>query len=256
MAGRWAAHPLRALTRRQQRRLDSPDGPGVPFHRLDFVIVDVETTGLSPGEASITEIGAVRVRRGRVRDRFTSLVNPGGAIPEQVAAVTGISDAMVASAPSLALVLRRFLDFAGRDCVLTAHNAAFDVGFLTAACDACHFAWPAFPVLDTLDLAHQLLAPDEVPNCKLATLADFFGARTLPCHRALPDALATADVLAALLRRLAAIGVTTLSYGEAGPGLATLGVISEATEALGDTLPATDAWQGGTSGHRDRADPC
>ncbi|HEY5985131.1 MAG TPA: exonuclease domain-containing protein, partial [Streptosporangiaceae bacterium] len=103
----------------------------------------------------------------------------------------------------------------------TAHNAPFDVGFLTAACTSCAVPWPAFQVLDTVELAHQVLVEDEVPDCKLATLAAFFGARTFPRHRALPDALATADVLTALLRRLAASGVTTLS--EAGCGYAVSG---------------------------------
>jgi DNA polymerase-3 subunit epsilon len=182
-------------------------------HRLlaetDFVIVDVETTGWTPGEAQITEIGAVRVRAGQLREQFSSLVNPGSAIPEQVTALTGISDAMVAGAPPLDRVLPAFLAFA-RGGVLTAHNAAFDVGFLTAACRACGLPWPDFPVADTVDLARQVLTEDEVPDCKLSTLAAFFAARTLPEHRALADALATADVLIGLLPRLAAAGVSTV----------------------------------------------
>jgi DNA polymerase-3 subunit epsilon len=107
-------------------------------------------------------------------------------------------------------VLPGFLDFA-RGAVLTAHNAPFDVGFLTAACAASGRRWPAPPVLDTVTLARLLLTGDEVPNCKLATLADFFGAPALPRHRALADARATAAVLAALLDRLPATGVRTLA---------------------------------------------
>lgn len=175
----------------------------------DFVIVDVETTGWTPGEARITEIGAVRVSAGELREQFSSLINPGSAIPAQVTALTGISDAMVADAPSLDRVLPAFLAFA-RGGVLTAHNAAFDVGFLTAACQACDLPWPGFPLVDTVDLARRVLGEDEVPDCKLATLAAFFGARTLPRHRALADALATADVLIGLLPRLAAAGLGTL----------------------------------------------
>ena len=180
------------------------------FDGIDFAIVDVETTGWSPEEASITEIGAVRVCGGQVRAEFTALVNPGQAIPPDIAALTGISNAMVAFAPPITAVLPGFLDFA-RGCVLTAHNAPFDVGFLSAACGACGVAWPACQVLDTVVLAGQVLGEDEVPNRKLSTLASFFGARTLPCHRALADARATADVLAGLLRRLAAAGVRTLA---------------------------------------------
>lgn len=186
-----------------------------PFDEIDFVIVDVETTGWSPGEARITEIGAVKVSAGHLRRQFSSLVNPRSAIPEQVAELTGISDAMVALAPPLERVLPAFLEFA-RGCVLTAHNAPFDVGFLSAACRACDLRWPDFTVVDTVELARRVLGEDEVPDCKLSTLAAFFGARTAPRHRALADALATADVLLGLLPRLAAAGVSTLAEMSAG----------------------------------------
>jgi DNA polymerase-3 subunit epsilon len=201
-----AARASRALVQRLRARTN-------PFAGIDFVIVDVETTGWDPQEATITEIGAVRVSGGQVCGQFSSLINPGGAIPASVAALTGIDDAMVAAAPPLRSVLPRFLAFASGG-VLIAHNAAFDVGFLTAACQSCGLPWPGFRVLDTVELARRVLREDEVPDCKLATLAAFFGARTRPRHRALPDALATAEVLAGLLRRLAAAGISTLA--EAG----------------------------------------
>jgi DNA polymerase-3 subunit epsilon len=180
-----------------------------PFGRAEFAVVDLETTGWAPEDAMITEIGAVLVCGGRVRAQFSSLVRTASAIPEQVTALTGISDAMVASAPPLSAVLAGFLSFA-HGCVLAAHNAPFDVAFLTAACKACDVPWPPFQVLDTVELAHRALGEGEVADCKLATLAAHFGARTRPRHRALPDALATADVLTALLRRLAATGIRTL----------------------------------------------
>ena len=181
-----------------------------PLDEIDFVIVDVETTGWTPGEARITEIGAVRISAGHQLGQFSSLVNPGGAIPERVAALTGITDAMVAAAPPLAEVLPAFLAFA-RGGVLTAHNAPFDVGFLMAACRACGLPWPDVPVVDTVELARWVLGEDEVPNRKLSTLAEFFGAQTTPRHRALADALATGDVLMGLLPRLSAAGVGTLA---------------------------------------------
>jgi DNA polymerase III subunit epsilon len=180
------------------------------FYGIDFAIVDIETTGWSPEESSITEIGAVRVSGGQIREDFSALVNPGRAIPPDIAALTGISDAMVAHAPPIAAVLPGFLDFT-RGRVLIAHNAPFDIGFLSAACGMCGVPWPACQVLDTVVLAGHVLGEDEVPNRKLSTLASFFGARTPPCHRALADARATADVLAGLLRRLAAAGVRTLA---------------------------------------------
>jgi DNA polymerase III epsilon subunit family exonuclease len=186
----------------------APDG-NQPLKEIEFVVVDVETTGWTPGTAQITEIGAVRIRGGKLKGQFTSLVNPGGPIPGRVTELTGITDTMVAAAPPLDRVLPAFLAFASGG-VLTAHNAPFDIAFLTAACRACGLPWPQLPVVDTVDLARRVLGEDEVPNCKLATLAEYFGARTTPSHRALADALATADVLTALLPRLAAAGISTL----------------------------------------------
>ena len=186
-----------------------------PLAELDFVIVDVETTGWLPEEARITEIGAVQVSGGRVQAQFCTLVNPGSPIPADITALTGITDAMVGQAPPISAAMPRFLSFA-RGCVLTAHNAAFDIGFLSAACGACGLPWPACPVLDTVALARLVLGATEVPDCKLRTLENFFGTTTLPCHRALPDALATAEVLLGLLRRLAAAGVRTLAELSSG----------------------------------------
>lgn len=182
---------------------------GVDLTQIEFVIVDVETTGWSPDEARITEIGAVRMRAGRMLGEFTMLVDPGMPVPADIAELTGITSQMVAAAPQPADVLPILLNFAG-DCVLTAHNAAFDLGFLAAACGDCGLSWPNFVVLDTVMLARQLLAADEVPDCKLATLASFFDTPTKPCHRALADARATASVLDALISRLVAQGIRTL----------------------------------------------
>jgi DNA polymerase III subunit epsilon len=172
--------------------------------------VDVETTGWLPEQAMITEIGAVRLRGGQVTAEFSALVNPGGPIPEDIAALTGITDTMVGQAPAMAEVLPGFLAFA-EGGVLAAHNAPFDVGFLTTACRACGIPWPAFAVIDTAVLARLVLGAADVPDCKLATLAAYFAARTEPCHRALADAKATADVLQGLLRLLAEAGARTLA---------------------------------------------
>jgi DNA polymerase III subunit epsilon len=199
--------------------------------RTGFVIVDVETTGWLPDEAGITEIGAVRIGGGQPRAEFSALVNPGHPIPADIVALTGITDTMVSQAPPIGAVLPGFLTFAN-GCVLTAHNAPFDVGFLTAACGASRIAWPDFRVLDTAALARSVLGEAEVPDCKLATLASFFGADTEPRHRALDDAKATADVLQALLGRLAAQGVHTL---------AEISAWAEAGSFAGGTLRATPA---------------
>ena len=190
--------------------LAAPDIAPGRLSDLNFTIVDVETTGWSPDKAGITEIGAVRMRQGTVVAEFTSLVNPGTPVPAPITELTGISDPMLAPAPPAAAVLPGLLAFA-EGSVLAAHNAAFDLRFLTAACAAAGLPWPGFEVLDTVRLArHLMVTPDEVPDCKLGTLADFFGAPAQPSHRALAEARATAVVLGHLLRRLADRDVHTL----------------------------------------------
>lgn len=165
---------------------------------VSLVVVDVETTGWLHEQGEITEIGAVRLTGGQVTGEFSSLVRPHGPIPAGITTLTGITDDMVSRAPQPAAALRAFLAFAS-DSVLVAHNAPFDLAFLTATCAACQITWPPAPVLDTAVLARLLLGPDDVPDCRLGTLAGYFAAKTLPCHRALPDAKATADVLTGLL---------------------------------------------------------
>ncbi|NIZ92536.1 DEDD exonuclease domain-containing protein [Kineococcus rubinsiae] len=182
---------------------------GRPLATTTFVVVDLETTGGSPSEAGITEIGAVKVRGGEVLGEFQTLVRPPSAIPAFVQVLTGITNAMVASAPTVEAVVPSFLEFA-RGAVLVAHNAPYDTGFLRAACARSQIAWPAPEVVDTVVLARHLVLPDEAPDRKLGTLARLFGASTTPDHRALSDARATVDVLHALLGRLGNRGVQTL----------------------------------------------
>ncbi len=177
---------------------------------LDYTVVDVETTGFTPADCGITEIGAVRVHGGQVVAEFASLVNPGTPVPVNIEELTGIGDEMLAQAPPVATVLPGLLAFA-EDSVLAAHNARFDLSFLTAACEGAGLRWPSFAVIDTVQLARYLMVvPDEVPDCKLGTLAEFFGTLVQPSHRALADARATAGILARLIERLASQNVTTL----------------------------------------------
>ena len=210
------AEPERAELERAELERAEPQIAELGFAELEFAVIDLETTGWSPGAAAITEIAAVRVRGGRRQGEFASLVNPGVPIPPGIEDLTGISDWMLAAAPKLPAILPGLLNFAG-GCVLVAHNAPFDIGFLRAACAECGLAWPRFTVLDTVMLARQLMDPDEVPDCKLGTLAGFFRARTAPSHRALADARATADVLGWLIRRLTHHGIRTLDELRAWP---------------------------------------
>ena len=185
------------------------DELGTPLHEVTFVVVDLETTGGSPQDGGITEIGAVKVRGGAPLGEFHTLVNPGAPIPAFIAVLTGITDAMVASAPPIEAVLPSFLEFA-RGGVLVAHNAPFDTGFLRAACHATGHPWPDPPVLDTARLARHVVARDEARDRKLSTLARLFGAAATPDHRALHDARATVDVLHGLIERVGNLGVTSL----------------------------------------------
>jgi DNA polymerase-3 subunit epsilon len=182
---------------------------GTPLADVTFVVVDLETTGGAPVEAGITEIGAVKVRGGKVIGQFATLTNPDIPIPPFVAALTGITDALVASAPKVRAVLPDFLEFA-RDCVLVAHNAPYDVGFLKGACAKHGYPWPESTVVDTARLARVALHRDEVVNCKLSTLAAHFRTTVSPTHRAFDDARATADVLHRLIERVGDLGVGTL----------------------------------------------
>ncbi|MGY1855910.1 DEDD exonuclease domain-containing protein [Modestobacter sp. SYSU DS0290] len=187
----------------------SIDEVGTALSAVTFVVVDLETTGGSPKDNAITEIGAVKVRGGEVVGEFQTLVDPGREIPPYISVLTGITTTMVAAAPRIDAVLPAFLEFA-RGAVLVAHNAPFDLGFLRAACEESGIAWPAAASVDTAVLARRLLTRDEVPNCKLATLAPYFATSTEPCHRALADARATVDVLHGLFERLGPLGITTL----------------------------------------------
>lgn len=196
-----------AATRPLQLGLDDI---GTPLHEVTFVVVDLETTGGSPASAEITEIGAVKVRGGEVLGEFHTLVNPGVPVPPMITVLTGITTAMVVAAPPVTEVMPAFLEFLGRDSVLVAHNARFDVGFLRHATERMDLVWPRPAVVDTVALARRVVTRDEAPNHQLATLAGLFGAAVQPTHRALDDARATVDVLHALLARLAPLGVTHL----------------------------------------------
>jgi DNA polymerase-3 subunit epsilon len=186
------------------------DELGRPLRDITFCVVDLETTGASVrGGAMITEIGAVKVRAGEVLGEFQTLVNPHARIPPFIAVLTGITDSMVASSPSIESALPAFLEFA-QGSVLVAHNAPFDIGFLKHFASAQNRPWPAFEVLDTARLARRVITRDDAPNCKLSSLAVAFGSTTTPNHRALSDARATVDVLHGLMERLGGLGVHTL----------------------------------------------
>src|SRR6266513_778980 len=177
--------------------LADPPGADLPLERATCVVVDLETTGLRPGSSRICEIGAVRVRELELQEEFDLLVDPGMPIGPVVSALTGLRDADLRGAPHPAIAVRRFLEFAG-DAVLVAHNARFDLSFLDRETERLTGARLAGPVVDTVGLARRLLA-GRTPRAGLASLSNFFGTAAQPCHRALPDAQATAEILIQLI---------------------------------------------------------
>jgi DNA polymerase-3 subunit epsilon len=181
---------------------------GVPLATVTFCVVDLETTGGSPVDARITEIGAVKMRGGERLGTFQTLVDPREPIPRTVTHLTGIDDRLVAGAPTIEQVLPAFVEFL-RGAVVVAHNATFDVGFLNVALGRLDYEPLPAPAVCTAKLARRVVWPD-VPNVRLRTLANYFRTRATPVHRALADAEATAEVLQGLLDIAARLGIRSL----------------------------------------------
>jgi DNA polymerase-3 subunit epsilon len=177
--------------------LAEPPGAGLLLEDATYVVVDLETTGLRPGQSGICEIGAVRLRGFEVDEEFETLVDPGIPIAAGASAVTGLRNEHLRGAPRPAEAVRSFLAFAG-DAVLVAHNARFDLAFLDRETELLTGSRIGAPVVDTVRLARRLLA-GRVSSFGLAQLAWFLGTAERPCHRALPDARATSELLLALI---------------------------------------------------------
>lgn len=184
------------------------DDMGTPLSEVTFCIIDFETTGGSSDTDRITEIGAVKYRGGECLGTFQTLVNPGVPIPPYITMLTGITESMVFPAPRMESILGTLVHFIG-DAVIVAHNSRFDMGFLNAALIRDDRDPLDNKVVDTVPLARRLVG-SEVPDCKLGTLASRLRLAHQPSHRALDDALATADLLHLLLERAAGYGVLGL----------------------------------------------
>jgi DNA polymerase III epsilon subunit family exonuclease len=177
--------------------LAEPPGADLLLEDATYVVVDLETTGLRPGSSGICEIGAVRLRAFEVEAEFQTLVDPGLPIAAGVSALTGLRNEQLRGAPAPAEAVRSFLAFAG-DSVLVAHNARFDLSFLDRETERLTGTRIGLAVVDTVRLARTLLA-GRVTGFGLAQLAWFLDTAEKPCHRALPDARATAELLLALI---------------------------------------------------------
>lgn len=156
----------------------------------EFVVFDLETTGLKKEIDKIIEIGAVKVKNGEIADRFSVFVNPHQKLSEKISALTGITDEMLEDAEDASVIMPRFLDFIG-DSVLAAHNASFDVGFVRQW--TIENGYEINPtVLDTVELA-KTIYPD-LKNYKLDTVCEAMDVSLKNHHRAVEDAEATAQI--------------------------------------------------------------
>jgi len=173
----------------------------------EYVIFDIETTGLSIVNNKIIEIAGVKMKDGKEIDRFATFVNPHERIPYNIQQLTNINDDMVRDAPELEDVLPKFLDFVG-DSVLVAHNARFDMGFIQANCKSLGLPAVTNPSLDTLEMA-RLLFPT-MKNHRLNTLADKFKVSLDNHHRAIDDSIALGYILFHLIKEANERGIVDL----------------------------------------------
>ncbi len=175
----------------------------------DFVVFDLETTGAKTPPCRVTEIGAYRVRNGKIIGEFHTLVNPETMIPIFISQLTGITDKMVRQAPKFRDIAAEFLDFIG-DSVLVAHNAHFDIRFLNHEIGRIYTNYRvANPHLCTVQLSRKLLP--HINNHRLNTVAEYFSVALINHHRASEDARATAHIFVNLLEELETRGISDLA---------------------------------------------
>lgn len=179
-----------------------------------FTVFDIETTGLSAANNHITEIGAVKVQGGEVKDVFCTFVDPGEPIPEKITELTGITDEMVKGAPSERDAVASFLEFASGD-MLIAHNAGFDTSFIRRVCEQNDMAFEN-PYLDTVAMSRYVNA--ELKRHKLDTLANYFGLGDFNHHRASDDAQMLSLIFYKMVDKLRSEGVLDIATMERAMG--------------------------------------
>lgn len=178
-----------------------PDNPSEFLRRQVFVAFDTETTGMWAPINRIVEIGAVRFTLdGGEEATFQSLVNPQRRIPEEVIAVHGITDDMVADSPAIGPVLKQFAQFCGPDSFLVAHNAPFDISFIGSELNRVGLSFGENPILDTVDIYHRLFPG--LNSYSLQNLITHFEIARTQTHRALDDAIMVQRLLARAVPRL------------------------------------------------------
>jgi len=170
----------------------------------EFVVFDIETTGFNARENKITEIGACKIKGGKITDRFSTFVNPEVPIPEKIVELTNITDDMVKDAPTIDIVLKDFLKFCG-ELPLVAHNADFDVSFITKHCEMQGIDYQPVSI-DTLGLARALLP--NLSKHKLNIVCEYLKIDLKGHHRAVNDAEATAEMFIKFIEMLKKQGIS------------------------------------------------
>ena len=178
-----------------------------PSFDAECVVFDIETTGLSVQNCAITEIGAVKIKAGKILDRFNTFVNPERPIPEDIVSLTGITDEMVKDAPKVADALRAFFGFIGNPAVaegkpyplLIAHNANFDIGFIRYYAERSGLPF-ANPYLDTVLLSKHI--NPELNTHKLDVVAEYYKLGEFHHHRACDDAEMLANIYFCMLDKM------------------------------------------------------
>ena len=168
-----------------------------------YIILDIETTGLSKYRHKITEIAAIKVENNEIVDEFQTLINPRMPIPSFITRLTGITNEMVQSAPTIDQIMPHFLNFVG-DTVIVAHNATFDFGFLDHNAKIVGASFDN-EKLCTRKLANRLL-PD-LPSKKLSLICDHLGIINEQAHRAMTDVKVTAEIFSKFLNDLEFLGI-------------------------------------------------
>ena len=177
------------------------------FGNREYVVFDIETTGLSRKKCKIIEIGAVRVNaEGKELGRFSEFVNPEEPIPYEIEQLTSINDKMVMDAPTIEVILPQFLEFS-KDAILVAHNASFDTGFIEEFCSRLGLDYP-FAALDTMTLSHILIP--QLGWYTLDRLCKHFSVVNAHHHRACDDADVTAKIFVRLLDMLRDKGIDNI----------------------------------------------
>ncbi|MBE6635838.1 MAG: PolC-type DNA polymerase III [Ruminococcaceae bacterium] len=195
-------------------------GSKYPDFDDEMIVFDIETTGLSNRTCKIIEIGAVKIKAGQIIEVFDTFVDPEEPIPENITALTSITDEMVSGAPKEAEALRAFLDFAG-DRMLIAHNANFDVGFIRVASERCGYPF-SNSYLDTVGLSKYLNS--DIKNHKLDTIAKYYELEDFHHHRASDDAEILAKIFFVMQTRLRSEGVADFN--------SLMGMMSEKSDPL------------------------